>query len=464
MYDCARQLLKDCDNSPRLIARDSEREELRVLLQSCKNHQNGRSVYISGPPGTGKSTVVKEVCNDFDRQIGIRSVYINCMSVSSSRDLCCQLLEELSRYDQDPIVAPSSRNLESELFSFLSSLNFQDNSPCVVVLDEVDHLINLDPQILYKLVEWSSAKKSHFVLLAIANALDLTDRLLPKFKATKYRPQLLPFMPYSADQIESIITFKLRSLIRHDDHPTANEFIPFISPPAIKLCAKKVAAYAGDLRKAFDIVHRTIDAIESEVQAKEAAELEKSPSKHPLAENANFASRAPVNKITTFSSLATLTPLTAPRATIAHVSRVAAMILGNGTSRRLQTLNLQQKAALLALIALRKLSIDASSTLNPTESVNPTLKALYQRYKCWCVGDSQLRSLAFSEFADVVSGLVTSGLICEIDCKGSIEKGSSTKRGKGGQKRLQSLVSRQELDACLTSTEESILSSWWQED
>ena len=51
----------------------------------------------------------------------------------------------------------------------------------------------------------------HFI--GIANALDLTDRILPRLQARpKCKPQLLNFAPYSKDQIANIIKDRLKKV------------------------------------------------------------------------------------------------------------------------------------------------------------------------------------------------------------------------------------------------------------
>lgn len=46
-------------------------------------------------------------------------------------------------------------------------------------MDEVDQLLNKEASILYNLFDWPSLQNSRFVLIGIANALDLVQRFLP---------------------------------------------------------------------------------------------------------------------------------------------------------------------------------------------------------------------------------------------------------------------------------------------
>ena len=51
------------------------------------------------------------------------------------------------------------------------------------------------------------------VFTGIANALDLTDRILPRLQARPHcRPQLLNFPPYTKDQIVSVLQDRLQKV------------------------------------------------------------------------------------------------------------------------------------------------------------------------------------------------------------------------------------------------------------
>ncbi|KAA6416084.1 MAG: cell division control Cdc6 [Lasallia pustulata] len=427
IYHTARQQFVRSANPGRLIGREEERNELNDFIKGGIELRLGRSLYVSGPPGTGKSALVNEVCEDLQGLEHVKTAYVNCMSVKNTQDIYGKLLEQL--------VGDNNEVFENDEKVILQNLFLPGKSAFdhvyIVALDEIDHLLTLDLEILYTLFEWSLQRSSRLILIGIANALDLTDRFLPRLKARNLKPQLLPFLPYTAAQIASVITTRLKSLLPSDSPTTTPpDYIPFIHPAAIQLCSKKVASQTGDLRKAFDIIRRTLDLIDAETKQShqhnpDTQSLQTTPSKLPLTENANLASpptSSPLKPNTPpnlAASLRLLTPASAPRATIAHIARVSASTFSNGTSQRLQTLNLQQKAALCALISLEKnnkvkekshssVPTPSSSSSKPTA---PTVRTLHETYAAACRRDNSLHPLSGTEFADVMGSLETMGLV-----------------------------------------------------
>ncbi len=243
------------------------------------------------------------------------------------------------------------------------------------------------------------AKASRLTLVGIANALDLTDRFLPRLKSRNLKPELLPFMPCTAPQVKQIITSRLKSLL--PEGTASPDYIPFFHPAAIELCSRKVSSQTGDLRRAFEVCRRAIDLVENETRLKHENEvkeqlLQMSPSRKVLGDNTNLASKSTSPgslsiAVSVAKSLQSLTVENAPRVTIGHLNKVTAAAFSNGTSQRLKTLNLQQKAALCALMAIEKRNRAARTlstlvTLSKTKSqvTAPTVKTLFDAYALLC--------------------------------------------------------------------------------
>ncbi|KAI1329597.1 P-loop containing nucleoside triphosphate hydrolase protein [Xylariaceae sp. FL0255] len=474
IYHRARQLFSRSADPGQLIGRDNEREQLTQFLQRCNTSNPSGCIYVSGPPGTGKSAMVNHVAQNLSGATPVKKAYINCMSIKSSKDLYEILWDQISD-DHESSGEDASTAVHKLLMPRKKS-----NNVYLVVLDEIDHILTLDMESLYKLFECSMQKTSRLVLIGIANALDLTDRFLPRLKARNLKPELLPFLPYSAAQIKSIITGRLKSLVSEGSP------LPFIHPAAIELCSRKVASQTGDLRKAFEICRRAIDLVEMETRQKHEADLKEkfllsTPSRRPLGERANFSSPtkgAPEKDISTMlvASLKTLTVENAPRVSIAHLNKITAAAFSNGTCQRLKTLNLQQKAALCSLMALEKRNrasraIPTPGTPSKSHSMAPTIKVLYDTYSLLCTRDSVLHPLSGSEFREVMGSLETLSLVSEVDGKtGSLAVlQTPSKRGKRGgfgagaglvdEKKVASCVGEKELEQAIEGLGTDILRS-----
>ncbi|KAK4985423.1 AAA ATPase [Elasticomyces elasticus] len=475
VYNDARQAFTHRSQGSRLVGRDDEKNEVSSFISPRLESKAGGCLYISGPPGTGKSALLSQVCKDNKWSEQAKLSTINCMSVKSARDIHLRLCEDLNLQDEvkDSHLEMGLRNI------FLKS---DQEESYVVILDEVDRLVDLDITLLYSLFETSMQPSSNLILIGIANALDLTDRFLPRLRSRGLKPNLLPFMPYTAAQIASVITSKLQDLVP-SDQPSESKQLPFFHPAAIQLCSKKVASHTGDLRKAFDICSRALDVVEREAREQHRLlDLQNSPSKTVLMENTNLSSPPapkspdkPLRQTKLTVTMNDITAETAPRVTIAHIAKVTAAVFGNGANQRLQFLNLQQKAVLCALAAFeRKKRESASSNIfaTPSKHANtaPSIKQLFEAYGGLCGQEKLLHPLTSTEFRDVVSGLETLSLISATEGKyGSLAvpltpSKTPSRKGKGGfamiigdERRVASCVGQKELLSALDGPGSEIL-------
>lgn len=474
VYHHARQLFSRSADPGQLIGRDGEREQLKAFLDRCSTSHPSGCLYVSGPPGTGKSAMVNEMTEEVVKSSSsVKKAYINCMSIKSSKDLYATLLD---------LLCSATEITEADAASALEKLFMpkkKTSDVFMVVLDEIDHILTLDLESLYRVFEWSLQKTSRLVLVGIANALDLTDRFLPRLKSRNLKPEILPFLPYSAAQIKTIITTRLRSLVP-EGAP-----LPFIHPAAIELCSRKVSSQTGDLRKAFEICRRAIDLVEMETKQKHEVEVKEkfllaTPSRKALAERDNLSSPKQGGSDKSVSaalveSLKSLTIETAPRVSIGHLNKVTAAAFSNGTNQRLKTLNLQQKAALCSLVALEKRNrasmLSTPTTPSKTRTTAPSIKTLYGTYCQLCAQDSMLHPLSSSEFREVMGSLETLSLVTAVDGRsGSFAVPQTpSKRGKRGgfgasigladEKRVASCVGEKEMEQAIEGIGSGILQS-----
>ncbi|KAL4908128.1 hypothetical protein BDW74DRAFT_174824 [Aspergillus multicolor] len=467
VYTQARQLFARGASSGRIVGRETEREKLTTFITDGMQYRKGGCMYVSGPPGTGKSALVKEVLDELNLEL-VRVAQLNCASMRTAKDVYSKLTEDLC--DDDDVFRKSEADRLKSMF-LPDKKQAGNEDMFLVMLDEIDHLLTSDAGILQSLFEWSLQKESKLILIGIANALDLTDRSLPQLKAKNLKPFLLPFLPYNAGQIAGVVINRLRSLLPEGQAEDPN-FIPFVQPAAIQLCAKKVASQTGDLRKAFELIKRAIDVIEHETMQKLNIQNPNSPSKTILVENNNLSS-SPKHTALKPSSALPYTILTAPRASIAHIAKITSSVFGQGTTQRLQCLNLQQKAAICALVALdrKRREYDIPQTPSKSRNMAPTVKQIFDAYCTLCRADNILHPLTATEFKDVLGSLETLGLVGEFQSRGrggTVAGGSDIRRTPSkssgaslskalDEQNLVCFVSQKEIESQITGPGEGIL-------
>ncbi|KAI3353534.1 hypothetical protein L3Q82_020058, partial [Scortum barcoo] len=233
----------------RLLSREAERASIRSFLEEKVLRRLPGSLYISGAPGTGKTACFNCVLQEMKAQLSsVQTVVVNCMSLRSSHAIFPLLADKLR--------APGGQN---GLQKFLTA----PGPAVLLVLDEMDQLDSKAQDVLYTIFEWPYLPESRLCLIGIANALDLTDRILPRLQARPHcRPLLLHFPPYSRQELAAIVQDRLAQASAEG----------ILDASAVQFCARKVSAVSGDARKALDICRRAVEVVESD-ERKKASDL-----------------------------------------------------------------------------------------------------------------------------------------------------------------------------------------------
>uniref|UniRef100_A0A8C1JU09 Cell division control protein n=1 Tax=Cyprinus carpio TaxID=7962 RepID=A0A8C1JU09_CYPCA len=254
----------------RLLSREAERAAIVSFLENHVVAGKPSSLYISGAPGTGKTACLNCVLQEQKALLkGVQTVLINCMNLRSSHAIFPLLGERLG--------VPKG-NSEGRLEKLLTS-----SGPTVLlVLDEMDQLDSKSQEVLYTIFEWPYLHNSRVCLIGIANALDLTDRILPRLQAKPHcRPKLLNFPPYSREELNAIVQDRLTQV--------SGEGV--LDAAAVQFCARKVSAVSGDARKVLDICRRAVEIVEATDRSKMASEPAASP------KGRNYLSRVSVPQV-----------------------------------------------------------------------------------------------------------------------------------------------------------------------
>ncbi|XP_061582175.1 cell division control protein 6 homolog [Cololabis saira] len=243
-FQCVKQALHTAIPE-RLLSRGAERTSIRSFLEQKVLQGLPGSLYISGAPGTGKTACLNCVLQEMKTELSsVETVVVNCMTLRSSHAIFPLLASKLN-------TSGGQKGLQR----FLTAAGPQ----VLLVLDEMDQLDSKAQDVLYTIFEWPYLPKSRLCLIGIANALDLTDRILPRLQARPHcRPLLLHFPPYSREELTAIVQDRLSQ--------ASAEGVLDVS--AVQFCARKVSAVSGDARKALDICRRAVEIVESDERKK----------------------------------------------------------------------------------------------------------------------------------------------------------------------------------------------------
>ncbi|GAA6031463.1 hypothetical protein JCM8097_006469 [Rhodosporidiobolus ruineniae] len=304
------------------------------------------SMYVSGPPGIGKTALLSSVLSSFVAQISERDLegavkvhMENCATVAAggaTEAAWERLARGLGIEEQSGGEKMKARERFEE--------GIKDGRKYLLVLDEIDHLVSASsarssssssaPDLLNSLFALASTPASPLTLIGIANDLTLKAlSLSPATTPTKStgsgkgkakldplhapaKPVRLHFKPYTWQELVSIVAQRLALLAPSYPYlppsspeelpsppptpPAGKPNVPLLAPPALERLCKKIATTTGDVRTALSLARATI-----------AASLPPSLST---------------------GDLAALTPSTAPKASMAHLSQAlaAASFAGSG--------------------------------------------------------------------------------------------------------------------------------------
>ncbi|KAJ8930389.1 hypothetical protein NQ314_016816 [Rhamnusium bicolor] len=214
--------------------RENELNDLKDFIKQHLTKKSSGSLYISGPPGTGKTASLNKILEEEDISSQLCKVYVNCTSIKSPTAIYSRIAKELG-------VKINGKTEKSYLMGLENYLR-KCNKMILLVLDEIDQLESKNQSILYTIFELPSKPNLQLILVGIANALDLTDRILPRLQARcELKPKLMHFAPYTKQQIVEILTSRLK----------AAGVLEIFSPVALQMLSGKVAAVSGDVRRAW---------------------------------------------------------------------------------------------------------------------------------------------------------------------------------------------------------------------
>lgn len=249
----------DTSNQPeKIVSRTNEVEKIVGYILDYKQQQVVPLVSIYGRSGTGKSTLVRYVCNHFPE---IKLCFVNLRKTKTVFGTINLILNEL---DQPSLASAQGMNLGMEKIreAILNAMNLKKKL-FVLVLDEFD-VIFYDKRgnpsdFVYKMVEMQAELKNKgclAIIFTISNNVlsdyDLDDRIRSRIGNSE-----IFFKPYTKEETLKILQQK-----------SEEAFGKKIDNKVLEECAKISFLEHGDARRAVDLLR-----VSAEIAAKEKKEI-----------------------------------------------------------------------------------------------------------------------------------------------------------------------------------------------
>ncbi|XP_019386972.1 PREDICTED: origin recognition complex subunit 1 [Crocodylus porosus] len=231
-----------------LPCREKEFQDIYNFVESKLIDGTGGCMYISGVPGTGKTATVHEAIHclqqaaDEDALPSFQFIEINGMKLTDPHQTYVQILKLLTG---QKVTATHAASLLAKLFC----TSGPKRKTTVLVVDELDLLWTRKQDVMYNLFDWPTQKHSKLIILAIANTMDLPERIMMNRVASRLGLTRMSFQPYTYRQLQQIISSRLKNIKAFEED-------------AIQLVSRKVAALSGDARRCLDICRRGTEICE----------------------------------------------------------------------------------------------------------------------------------------------------------------------------------------------------------
>ncbi|KAJ7902155.1 Cdc6B protein [Mycena olivaceomarginata] len=248
----ARALLRATCNSlaTEMAGRDSERAAISAFFASLIDEADA-------------TALVNSVLRALDVN-EVKVITINCMALNSVDALWERLTEELgatAAKKRKTAGRPKKQLARDAVDALLAVLP----TKCIIILDELDHIAPTT-QSLTSLFSISASRPSALRVVGIANTHTLTASSSAGFVPTSSHVRTLHFAPYTPAQLLQILQSRLAPLYVSDASEDAESAESasqaakkFLSPPALNLLTKKIAALTGDVRSLFEVLRGAID-------------------------------------------------------------------------------------------------------------------------------------------------------------------------------------------------------------
>ncbi|KAI0260462.1 P-loop containing nucleoside triphosphate hydrolase protein [Gloeopeniophorella convolvens] len=234
-------------------------EYARVMRAVEELLEEGSGGYL-GVPGTGKTATVHAVVRELKRMAEHNEtnpftyVEINGLRIPEPNAAYGILWEAVSGHNvaTDGHMHLSAKEALKNLSKHFGSSRQAGPGAhaCVVLMDELDQLMTAKQDVVYNFFNWPTLSGARLVVLAVANTMDLPERVMSGRVRSRLGMVRINFQPYTTPQLEQIVRARL------------GDKSDVLSADAVKFAAMKVSSISGDARRVLDICRRTVELVQ----------------------------------------------------------------------------------------------------------------------------------------------------------------------------------------------------------
>jgi len=219
------------------VGRDDLIETVTNAVQPVAHRKPPDNVVLVGPPGTGKTTVVRHVLAELADDTRITTATVNCWQYHTRPALLAELLIQLG------YPAPrKGRPVDERLGTFQELLAKSDG--LVVALDEFDRCTH-QAEVVYDLADAVAETDQELGLILVSNQ-PLAAHALDGRSRSRFVHRTVTVPPYTAEDLAAILEYHTERAFHRDA----------VTSAAIDRIAEVVADDGGDCRQACSFLLR----------------------------------------------------------------------------------------------------------------------------------------------------------------------------------------------------------------
>jgi len=131
------------------------------------------------------------------------------MKLSNPQEAYAILYRSLTGKKTTPHQAAT---LLEKRFASSSPASASSQKSCIVLMDELDLLVTKKQEVLYSFFDWPNKTNSRLIVIAVANTMDLPERVLINRVQSRLGLTRITFEPYNHSQLVAIVSNRLQGI------------------------------------------------------------------------------------------------------------------------------------------------------------------------------------------------------------------------------------------------------------